>query len=201
MKSGARTGGGAVSRLAQIIARPGTGVYPFKATGVDAAVVNFEITAGPRSPADASPCRNDRTQKCDGRLNMVTLRLAEKSFGTSPASSSKFLEQIHAKGYFGFFPNENWIPNVNLYETEMGYVVCVDLAGVDKEKIEIEVHDGRLRLRGHRQVPQCDETPGARVRVHLMEIDHGAFARDVELPQDVRHDNINATVHQWHALD
>ncbi len=28
--------------------------------------------------------------------------------------------------------------------------------------------------------------------MHLMEIDHGSFARDVELPQDVHHEQINA---------
>src|ERR1700676_2339441 len=109
---------------------------------------------------------------------MLTLSPPEKSFGSSSASTSKFLEQIHAKGYYGFFPNENWTPNVNLYETDHSYLVCADLAGVDKDKIEVEILDGRLRLRGSRPVPQCDESPGARVRIHLMEIDHGAFARD-----------------------
>ena len=30
------------------------------------------------------------------------------------------------------------------------------------------------------------------MRVHLMEIDHGAFAREVELPHDVIKEGINA---------
>jgi HSP20 family protein len=123
---------------------------------------------------------------------MVIQLLPEKSFGSSPASSSKFLEQIHAKGFYGFAPNENWTPNVNLYETDAIYFVCVDLAGVEKEKIDIQIIDGRLSIRGNRPVPQCDETLSGRVRIHLMEIDHGAFARDVELPDDVVRDKINA---------
>jgi HSP20 family protein len=127
---------------------------------------------------------------------MLTLRLAEKSFGGSHGSASKFLEQIHAKGFYGFFANESWTPNVNLYETDAGYLVCVDLSGVDKEKIELEAVDGRLTIRGTRPVPVCEESPGeaqnTRVRIHLMEIDHGAFARDVELPENVRHDQIVA---------
>lgn len=133
---------------------------------------------------------------------METLRVADNPFkGSSP--SSKFLEQLHNKGYYSFYPNETWTPNVNLYETDATYMVCVDLAGVDKEKIEIEVNDGRLTLRGSRLVPSCQDVldsedcaateaqPG-RVRVHLMEIDHGSFARDVELPLDVKRDQINA---------
>jgi len=66
---------------------------------------------------------------------------------------------------------------------------------VEKDKIDIEVIDGRLRLSGKRAVPMCTEnaeTPQTRVRMHLMEIDHGAFSRDVELPDDVHRERISA---------
>ncbi|HEY7087931.1 MAG TPA: Hsp20/alpha crystallin family protein [Tepidisphaeraceae bacterium] len=101
------------------------------------------------------------------------------------------------RGYFGFAPSETWTPNVNLYETDTGYLVCVDLAGVEKPKIDITVEDHVLRVRGHRAVPTvADGAEGdlqqRRVRVHLMEIDHGSFVREVELPLDVQHDQINA---------
>jgi HSP20 family protein len=126
---------------------------------------------------------------------MVAIRLTDKPSRNPSPSPSKLLEQLQGKGYYSFFSSENWTPNVNLYETDLEYLVCVDLAGVDKEKIEIEVVDGRLRLRGNRNVPMWTdgpETPNVRVRMHLMEIDHGSFARDVELPQNVHHDQINA---------
>ena len=127
---------------------------------------------------------------------MVAVRCAEKPVRNPASSPSKILEQLQNKGYYGFFSNENWTPNVNLYETDAAYLVCVDLAGVDKEKIDIEVVDGRFdsareprRCRCGRKGPP---TPTSRVRMHLMEIDHGSFARDVELPQDVHHEQINA---------
>jgi len=128
---------------------------------------------------------------------METVTCTDNPFRGSSASSPKFLEQLQSKGYFGFLPNEQWTPNVNLYETELAYLVCVDLAGVEKEKIDIEVIDGRLRLRGNRTVPAWSDAGGSdlqnvRVRVHLMEIDHGPFARDVELPRDVIRDQISA---------
>jgi HSP20 family protein len=126
---------------------------------------------------------------------MVAIRLAEKPVRTPVSTPSKILEQLQNKGYYGYFSNENWTPNVNLYETEGAYLVCVDLAGVEKEKIEIEVVDGRLRLSGNRVVPmwtEGKENTNVRVRMHLMEIDHGSFAREVELPQDVYHEQINA---------
>jgi len=126
---------------------------------------------------------------------MVAIRLTDKPSRNPSPSPNKLLEQLQGKGYYSFFSHEHWTPNVNLYETDLEYLVCVDLAGVDKEKIEIEVVDGRLRLRGNRNVPMWTdgpETPNVRVRMHLMEIDHGSFARDVELPQNVHHEQINA---------
>jgi HSP20 family protein len=126
---------------------------------------------------------------------MVVVRVAEKPYKGQFPSGNKFLDQVQNRGYYSFFPNESWTPNVNLYETDAAYVVCVDLAGVEKDKIEIEHVDGHLRLRGSRAVPSPFDDKNTRVRMHLMEIDHGHFARDVELPQDVEPDKINARHH------
>src|SRR5215213_2786028 len=108
-------------------------------------------------------------------------------FGNMSPQMSKMLEQWQ-KGYYNFLPSETWQPNVNRCETETDYQVCVDLAGVEKDKIDIVVVDQRLTIRGSRPVPPCPHCEGEdenqRMRVHLMEIDHGAFAREVELPED-----------------
>src|ERR1700742_3276058 len=120
---------------------------------------------------------------------------ADPPFGKMARHASKLIDQLQ-KGYYNFYPGESWIPNVNLYETEEAYLVCVDLSGVDKEKIDLEVVDGQLRLKGKREMPMHDETanaaasatsdtPSKKPRVHLLEIDHGSFAREVELPQNV----------------
>ena len=124
---------------------------------------------------------------------MPTVTVAGNFSNFSP-QVSRMMEQL-TKGYYGFLPNEVFTPNVNLYETETSYQVCVDLAGVDKEKIDIVVVDQRLTIRGNRQVPPCPENSSeehTRVRIHLMEIDHGAFAREVELPHDVIKEQITA---------
>jgi HSP20 family protein len=115
-------------------------------------------------------------------------------FGNFNPQVSRMMDQM-TKGYYGFLPSEVFTPNVNLYETEGNYQVCVDLAGVDKEKIDIVVVDQRLTIRGNRAVPPCPEQHDdeqVRMRVHLMEIDHGAFAREVELPHDVIKEQITA---------
>ena len=130
---------------------------------------------------------------------MPPVLVQEPPFQNVSRQMSKMMEQLQ-KGYYGFMPSETWIPTVNLYETEEAYHVCFDLAGVDKEKIDLVVHEQRLTLRGHRAVPHCEKTlPGCddsvKVRVHVMEIDHGPFAREVELPEDVVKEKIAAAYH------
>lgn len=109
---------------------------------------------------------------------------------------NKLLDQMQ-KGYYNFLPSETWAPNVNLYECDASYLVCVDLAGVDKAKIDLMLTDDDvLQLKGTRAVPApeefVEETQNRRIRVHLMEIDHGAFCREVELPHGVQRDKITA---------
>jgi HSP20 family protein len=128
---------------------------------------------------------------------MAVITSPESPFGHMASQMNKMIDQIQ-KGYYNFYPSETWTPNVNLYETDTAYLVCVDLAGVNKEKIEIELVVQRLTLRGHRIVPTPQghdpEDPNApRIKIHLMEIDHGSFAREVELPVDVNKDKISAT--------
>jgi HSP20 family protein len=128
---------------------------------------------------------------------MSKLATHDPSFGHLARQMGKMAEQLH-RGYYSFYPSETWTPAVNLYETETAYLVCVDLAGVERDKIELTVDHNRLKLRGTRTVPSNADSPeanlrGRRVRLHLMEIDHGAFCREVELPDDVRHGQINAS--------
>ncbi len=123
----------------------------------------------------------------------MPIEAADPAYRHLSPQMSKILEQMQ-KGFYNFLPSETWQPNVNLYETERCYVVCVDLAGVEKDKIDIEVNDNRLLVKGARPVPPCpckDDEP-KKMKVHLMEIDHGSFAREVELPVDVHKEQITA---------
>src|SRR5689334_12729154 len=120
----------------------------------------------------------------------------DQPFGHLARQMNKLTEQLQ-RGFYNFSPGETWTPSVNLYETETGYLVCVDLAGVDKDKIDITVEDHILRLKGQRPVPTNPDGGEAdlqtrRARVHLMEIDNGSFSREVELPLDVQQDKIAA---------
>ncbi len=127
---------------------------------------------------------------------MALAAAGEQQFTHMVRQMGKMMDQLQ-KGYFNFCPAETWTPPVNLYENDTGYIVCVDLSGVEKEKIDLVVADGQLKLRGQRAVPVSPEGGGeARamgLRVHLMEIDYGPFCREVGLPNDVDHEKIVAS--------
>jgi len=97
------------------------------------------------------------------------------------------LQELH----FGSFqlPVGAWRPPVNVYAHHDRLEVCVELAGVPKEDIEVQVDTRRLMIRGHRIAPEqrCEHPPCGRIQ--LMEIADGAFERVLEFPVDVGPDH------------
>ena len=78
-----------------------------------------------------------------------------------------------------------WRPAINAYRCREGMVVCVDLAGVAKEQIDLQVEPRRLLLRGHRVAPEPDRASDEPLQILAMEIDCGGFARELALPAEV----------------
>ena len=84
-----------------------------------------------------------------------------------------------------------WQPAVNLFQCNHCFRICVDLAGVAPQDVELTVQPDRLWIRGHRSPPEprsgddpCGELPLKTVRLLAMEIDYGRFERAVTLPRD-----------------
>lgn len=86
--------------------------------------------------------------------------------------------------YWRYCATPEWQPSVNVCESPDGYHVCVDLAGMRREDIDVQVHQGHLVIRGQRSIPRPD-TQTDQVRMHHMEIQHGPFCRQLDLPDDV----------------
>jgi HSP20 family protein len=84
----------------------------------------------------------------------------------------------------------HWEPAVNVYRCESGYVVCVELAGITAESLEVRAEPRRLRVRGTRPPPEPEDRPA--VQVLCMEIDYGPFERGVQFPLDVDVDRVAA---------
>ena len=82
-------------------------------------------------------------------------------------------------------------PDVDIEETEEGFVITADLPGVEEKNIEVTVKGGVLTLSGHREESSEEKQEGRILR----ERSYGAFRRSVRLSDTVDVDNINATYH------
>jgi HSP20 family protein len=72
----------------------------------------------------------------------------------------------------------HWVPNTDMYETENGLVIKVELAGMRSDNLEITVEGNRLRISGNRP----DGCRGPKVSFLMMEISYGPFESVLELP-------------------
>jgi HSP20 family protein len=79
-----------------------------------------------------------------------------------------------------------WHPAINVYRCEEQLMICLDLAGVEIESIEVEVSNGdTIRIRGRRRGPEPDCDRYKVLQVLALEIDHGQFEREIHLPFSV----------------
>ena len=73
----------------------------------------------------------------------------------------------------------HWVPNTDVYATDNGLVIKVELAGMRSDNLEITIEGNRLRISGNRpdgcRAPKCSFL--------VMEINYGQFETMLELPQ------------------
>jgi HSP20 family protein len=83
---------------------------------------------------------------------------------------------------------DRWQPDVDVFETERGVVVRVELAGIRGEDVRVSVDGQVLRLRGVRGATEGEEVQ----RLHQMEIASGPFERQVRIPIAFDRDHVSA---------
>lgn len=120
-----------------------------------------------------SETRNFRLQQLQGRLGDLMYQFTKTQFSHTPAP-------------------DRWAPAVNAYRCARGFAICVDLAGMDKDQIEVEVQPRRVRLHGTRPGPEPKGKEQEPRQILAMEIDCGPFQREIALPADVEPDAVRA---------
>ena len=72
----------------------------------------------------------------------------------------------------------HWVPNTDVYITDGAIIIKVELAGMQRENLELTIDGTRLRIRGQRpdgcRPPKC--------KFLVMEINYGGFESVIELP-------------------
>ena len=97
---------------------------------------------------------------------------------TKVSSTVHFVSRGSAVSGRGSAVNGRWVPNTDVYSTETGLVIKVELPGMKSENLEITVEGSRLRISGSR--PDCCRAPNCSFLV--MEINYGPFETVLDLP-------------------
>ena len=101
------------------------------------------------------------------------------------------LTKVH---FAEFRPLTRWTPPVNAYQCEHCIRICVDLAGVSRSDIHLEIAPGLLTISGQRDLPEPEDQDHP-MQVLAMEIDHGYFERQIKLPSTVDRARVKAEQH------
>ena len=82
-----------------------------------------------------------------------------------------------------------WAPKVDVVTKDNKLVTRVDLPGMTKDNVNVEVADGMLTLSGERK----KETKEEKDNYFREEREYGSFCRSVPLPKGVKSEDVKAT--------
>ena len=94
------------------------------------------------------------------------------------SSTVHFVSRGSAVSGRGSAASGHWVPNTDVYSTDEGLVIKVELAGMKSDSLEITVEGNRLRIAGNRP----DGCRGPKCSFLVMEISYGPFESVIELP-------------------
>jgi HSP20 family protein len=82
----------------------------------------------------------------------------------------------------------NWVPALDVWETEGKIVYALDLPGIPEDKISVELDDGALTITAERESTE----EKSRDRFYRFERRYGTFTRTFGVPQSVTESDVQA---------
>jgi len=107
--------------------------------------------------------------------------------------SSKFERTIEhmfrSTGPMFMLSERTWKPQMDIYESPEEILILAEIAGVNKEKLELEINSKAVRIHGSR--PEMPRMKNSTYR--LAEIQYGQFERVLFLPAPIDTDKVTAS--------
>ncbi len=82
----------------------------------------------------------------------------------------------------------SWSPRADVNETEKEYLIDIEIPGIDKKDIKVEIKNDVLTVSGERK----EETEKSEKGYQSVERHYGKFERSFGLPETVKAENISA---------
>ena len=103
--------------------------------------------------------------------------------------NESFGRAMKNRGFTPYIKESFFEPDIDIREEKDNYVVKIDLPGMEKDNINIEIKDHVLMVSGERETV-VEENKGD--KFFKQERRYGRFSRSLALPDDANEDQINA---------
>ncbi len=104
--------------------------------------------------------------------------------------SKLFEEDLKREGEETALSTRCWAPAVDIFETKEDYVFKLELPGIAKENVKVDLEGDKLSITGERK----EDTEVKKEEYHRVERYCGSFARSFQLPQNADGEKINAAM-------
>lgn len=122
-------------------------------------------------------------------MDIIKIRFAA-DFEDLGAKVERAIEEVFRSLSPGFTLAERaWKPPMDMNETPEQIIIVAEVAGVDKEDLDVEISSKAVRIRATRHARHC--SPDATYR--LAEIQYGKFERVLFLPSPIDPEIVSAS--------
>jgi len=121
-------------------------------------------------------------------MEFIKIRIAD-DFGQLGSDLEKTIEDMFRSMSPTFmFAQRTWKPPMDMNETPDEIVIVAEIAGVDKDDLEVEISSKAVRIKGNRVARHCSDDATYR----LAEIQYGRFERILYLPAPIDPEVVSA---------
>ena len=121
-------------------------------------------------------------------MEYIKIRFSE-DFGHLGSKFEKTIDDMFRSMSPGFtLAERTWRPPMDINESPEEIIIVAEIAGVDKDDLEVEISNKAVRIQGNRYAKHCS----ANSTYRLAEIQYGNFERTIFLPAPIDPEVISA---------
>jgi len=121
-------------------------------------------------------------------MSIIKIRFADEIEELDDRLEQAVEDMFRSIGPVFNLAERSWKPSMDMYETLDQVIIMGELAGVDKDDLEVEISSRAVRIRAMRNPHDCGPDAGYR----LAEIQYGKFERVLFLPAPIDPEVVSA---------
>ncbi|MGD2012075.1 MAG: Hsp20/alpha crystallin family protein [Desulfobacterales bacterium] len=127
--------------------------------------------------------------KGEGEMELIKIRFGDESDAIEAAVDKNLTDLFHSANLLFSCSDCLWLPSMDMIETPKEIVIISEIAGLEKEDLEVEITRRVVKVKGRRRPPP---TAGP-ATYRLAEINYGHFERVLYLSETVDSNSISAS--------